>query len=220
MNACFFNVFHNTWDKYIFAVADSICFQFFTDDVFVNQNRLVFVYQYSCLQVFFQVFIRVNNLHCTAAQNIGRTNKHRITDSVCNFDTVRNVCNSLSFRFRNAQSVHDFFKAVTVFCSFDSVNVCTNNWHTQFFQVVCQVDSCLTAKGYDNTVRFFHIDNVHYIFNCQWFKVQFVSCCIVCGNCFWVVVDDNSFVACFFDSPYSVNCGVVKFNTLADSDWA
>ena len=116
--------------------------------------------------------------------------------------------------------MHDFFEAVAVFCAFDSFNICAYNVYTKCFKVVCKVDCCLTAKGNDNTIRFFHFDYIHNIFHCERFKVEFVCCCVVCGNCFRVVVDDDSFVACFLDCPYSVYCGVVEFNALTDTDRA
>mgnify|MGYP007057754280 CR=1 FL=1 len=43
MNACSFNVFHNTRYENVCTVANCVYFNFLTYDIFVNQYRSVFI---------------------------------------------------------------------------------------------------------------------------------------------------------------------------------
>ena len=51
MDARSLNEFHDTWDEDVDAVADSVDFDFLTDDVFVNEDWFVFVNFDSGLEV-------------------------------------------------------------------------------------------------------------------------------------------------------------------------
>jgi len=90
-------------------------------------------------------------------------------------------------------------KGISVFCSFDGIYVCTDDFYATLHQRLCQIDCCLTAKGSDNSQRFFQFNDVHYILNGKRFKVQLIASCIIGRNGFGVVVDDDGFVTVFFD---------------------
>ena len=213
-----FYMFHDTGNEYIVTVAYCVYFQFFAFDIFVNQYRLVFVDFNGCFQVCAQGFFVGNDLHCTTAQNVAGANQYGIADFFCCFYTVFDVCNCLTLRLRDVQFFHDFFKGISVFCSFDGSNVCTDDFYAAFHQRLCQVDSRLTAQRSDNAQRLFQFYDVHNVFCCQRFEVQLVAGCVVCGYSFRVVVDDDGFITILFDGCYSMYGGVVEFDTLTDTD--
>ena len=76
----------------------------------------------------------------------------------------------------------------------------------------------MTTVSNDNTDWFFNVDDWFDIVPCNRFKVKAVCGVKVGGNGFRVVVDNDYFVAKFFERPYGVYAGVVKFNPLTDTD--
>ncbi len=64
-----------------------------------------------------------------------------------------------------------------------------------FDERIGQVDGGLSAKLHDHAKRFFQFDDVHHIFGRQWLEIKFIGDRKVGRDCFWVVVDDNRFIA-------------------------
>ena len=67
MNTRSFNEFHNARDKYVSSVADSVYFYFFTDDIFIDQNGLVFIDFNGGLKIVAKLIFVGNDLHRPSA---------------------------------------------------------------------------------------------------------------------------------------------------------
>ena len=218
VNACTFNVFHNTGDKYVGAVADCVNFYFFTLQVVVNQNGMFLGSFYCVGHVVFQFIVVVNDFHCTTAQYVGRTNHYRIANIVSCLQCAFGIEYGVALGTRNVTIGKELFKTFTVFCTVNAVYAAAENFYTAFSQRASQVNCSLTTELYDNAFRLFFFDYVEHVFQGQRFKVQFIRDIEVSGNGFRVVVDDDGFVAHFAERPYGVYGAVVKFYALTDTD--
>ncbi|EJX05284.1 hypothetical protein EVA_06609 [gut metagenome] len=119
---------------------------------------------------------------------------------------------------RNIQFMQHTLKSLAVFSAFNSITTGTNDLDAMVAQRLCKIDGCLTTQRSDDTFWFFQIDDVQNIFHSQRLKVELVRACIVSGDSFRVVINDDCFIACLTDGHDSMNSGVVKFNALTDTD--
>ena len=76
----------------------------------------------------------------------------------------------------------------------------------------------MSAECNYNAYRLFNLDDIHNIFVGQRFKIKPVAGVKVGRNRFGIVVDEYNLVPKLLKRPYAVNGGVVKFDTLTDSD--
>ena len=83
------DVFHYSRYKHILSVADGIRLTLcrMVQET-VNQNRTVRSNAYGFLHIICQSFIVMNNLHAASSENVGRTNHYRISDAVCNNESL------------------------------------------------------------------------------------------------------------------------------------
>ena len=79
------DMLHDTRNQDIFAVTYRIHFDFFSLQIFINQNRMILCIGIDDCHEFINFIIVKCNLHSLSTQDIRRTNKYRITDAVCNF---------------------------------------------------------------------------------------------------------------------------------------
>ncbi|EJW98498.1 hypothetical protein EVA_13395 [gut metagenome] len=218
MNTGALNKLHDTGNKHVASIAYGINLKLFALDVFINQNRLILVDCNCGFKVGLESFLICNNLHCSAAQNVGGTDKNRVANFFCGLDTVFYVGDGTTLRLRNSKLFHDFFKGVSVLCSLNSCNVSAYNLNTTLHKGLSKVDSSLTAQRGDNADRIFHFHNAHNVLSGERLEVQLVGSGVVGGNGFGVVVYDNGLVAELFNSGNSVDSGVVKLNALTYTD--
>ena len=89
----------------------------------------------------------------------------------------------------------------------------------QFFS---QINCRLSTKLNNNAFWLFKLDYRHNILFCKWLKIKFIRNWKVCWNSFWIVIYDNCLITRLFYCLHSVNCSIVKFNTLPNSNrsWA
>ena len=85
VDTCQLDMLHNSRNKYVLAIADSICLTLgCMMQETVNQDRTIRSYTDSCSHIEGHRFIVMNNLHAAAAKYIGRTNHNRVTDLIRN----------------------------------------------------------------------------------------------------------------------------------------
>ena len=179
MNTGSFYQFHNTRNKYICTVTDSINFNFFTNDIFIYKYRLVFVDFNRGFQIHTKLLFICNNLHSSSAKNEAGANKYRIAYFCSGFDTVFYFGNSFAFGLRNVELFKNFFKAVSVFGSFNRFAICTDNLNTTIHERLCKVDCRLATKRCYYTNRLFKFDDIHNILGCERFEIKLIGCSII-----------------------------------------
>ena len=179
MNTRSFNVLHNSGDKHIFAVAYRVNFNFFADNVFVNQHRSVLINFNGGFKISPERFFICNNLHCTSAQNVTRPHKHGISDFLRRQNSVLDVCYRMAFGLRDFKLCHNLFKRISVFGSFNCQNVRSDNLNTSLFKRFGKIYCSLSAERRNNARRLFKLNNIHNVFNRKRFKIKLVARCVV-----------------------------------------
>ncbi|MNI54318.1 hypothetical protein D3C73_1092080 [compost metagenome] len=218
MNACAFNMLHNSRDHHGFTVADCIDLNLFAEHITVNQYRMLRVDLHRFNHVVHQFCIVVDNLHCASAQYVGRTNQHRIAEGLCSLYSLAGIGNCLTFWLRNIEAGQQRFEPFAVLSFVNARQAGAKNVHAGSCQRSCKVDGRLAAKLHDNADRILLRDYVHYILEEQRFEIEPVRSVEVRGHGLRVIVDNDGFVAGVLNRPYRMNGRVVEFNPLADTD--
>ena len=211
-------MFHDTWNQDILTIRDGIHFTLASDDIAINKDWVVWTCLNGCTHVRTKVIFIFNDFHGTSTQNVWRTNKNWEANLTSCFNRFFFICRCLSWWLWDIEVFKGLFKKVTVFGTVKVSNLCSQDFHTSFRQWLCQVDGCLTTKLNHDTLRLFQFDNVHHVFEGQWFEVKFIWNWEVCWNRLRVRVHDDGFVTCSLDSFHRVNCRIVEFNPLSDTD--
>ena len=186
---------HNTGNKYPFSVTNSIYLNLFSANILIYQNRFVLINFHGSFQVIAKILFFRHNLHRSAAKHKAWADKHGIPDFFSSLNTGFYTGYRLPLWLRYLQYTKQFFKGITVFCTFYRITVCTNNLNATLSQWFCQVNGSLTAKRYNNSFRLFHFDNIHDIFHAQRLKVQLIRTGIISRYRFRVIIYDNSFIS-------------------------
>ena len=103
----------------------------------------------------------VGNTAARAAQGVGRTEHHRITDPCSDLKSCLYVLYDVRWSHRLADFFHGFLKHLTVLSLFDGQGCSSDQAHIMFFKETCilklhgKIQSCLAAQGRKNTVRLF-----------------------------------------------------------------
>ena len=79
MDTSTFNMLHDTRNQDILSITNCIDFDFFTHQVFVNQNRMFLCNLIDDSDIFLYILVTDCNTHALSTKNIGRTNKYRIS---------------------------------------------------------------------------------------------------------------------------------------------
>ena len=212
------DMFHNTRDQDICTIAYRINLNFFTHQVFIDQDRMILCDLINGINKFYDFIIIEGNMHALSAKYIRRTNKHRITYAVCCHFCFLSRINSITCCSRNIRLLQDFIKKFTVFGCINILCFCTKNRHTHLHQAFRQLDRSLSTELYNCSIRFLDVYNILNIFRCQWFEIQLVCNVKVSGNRLRIVINNNGFISGFGKCPCTMNRTEIELDTLSDTD--
>ena len=116
MDACPFNMLHNTRNQNILSVAYRIHLNLLALKIFVHQDRMILRYPVNDAYKFFHVFIINRNLHPLSAQHIGRTDQHRIAQTVRRRLCLPGSIDCISLRARDTAFLQNAVKQLPVLC--------------------------------------------------------------------------------------------------------
>ncbi len=213
-----FNVLHDTRDKDLLAVADSVYLKLRTGKVFVYQYRIFNILSKDYCHIFLYIGFIEGDYHILTAEDIARTHKYGITDPFGNIKSLFGSHYCKAFGTLNMMKLQKLVKAFPVLSHINAVGRCTENIDSVFAEIFCQFYSSLSAERNNNAVGLFGLDNTHDVFICQRLEIKPVGCIEVGRNRFGVIVYDHYVEACLFQRPYTVNRCIVKFYTLTDTD--
>ena len=211
---------HNSGNKYLLAVANSVDFNLFAADIFIYQHGFVLIDFHGGFQIIPECLFLSHNLHCPTAKHKAGSNKHRISYFLGSPDALLYTGYGAPLRLGNFQRGQQPLKGVSVFRTLNRIAVRADDSDSTLPQGLRQVDCCLTAQGCDNPLRLLQRYNIHNIFHAQRFKIQLIGAGVISRNRFRIVVDNNSLVAGFLNGLHGVYSGIVKLYPLADADGA
>ena len=158
------------------------------------------------------------NLHALSTEYIGRTDKNRITKTVCNFFGF--LCGEYGSTgcSRNMSLLQNLIKKLTILCGIDILCLGSKNRNSHLHKRLCQFDRCLSTELYNSSVRFLNIYDGLDILCGQRLKIQLVCNIKVGGNGLRIVVDNDSLPAFLCKCPGTVYGTEIKLDTLTDTD--
>ena len=163
--------FHDTRNKNVLAITDSVHFNLLAADILVYQNRLIFIDFNSGLQILPQGRFLGYDLHGAAAQYKAGANQYGIADFSGGFYTGLDVGDSLSLGLGNVQGKQELFKGIPVFRLFYGIAIGADYFHTPISERLRQIDGRLPAQGGDDSLRLLQMDDVQHILNSEWLKI-------------------------------------------------
>ena len=119
MNAGSLDVFHNSRNKNVLSVADSVDFKLNSHHILVNQHRIFYSLCKNDFHIFFYVIVVECNNHILSAKNVAWSEQYWIAQ-FCRclkcflFGEYRK-----SFRAVDVKLFAQFFKTFAVFCKVD-----------------------------------------------------------------------------------------------------
>ena len=220
MNACPFNMLHDTGNQNILSVADGVHLHFLSLQIFIHQDRMVLSDLIDDSHKYIHIMVIDCDLHSLPAQHIGRPYQNRISETVRRLSGFFRRIHSLSFWPWDLTRFQNLIKKLPVFCGIHILRSSPKNRHSHFSQCFCQFDRRLSAELDHCPVRLLHCNNVFHVFRSQRFKIQFVCDVEVRTDRFRIVVNDNRLISFFFKCPCTVYGTEVKLNPLSDADGA
>ena len=214
------NQLHDTGNEDVSAVADGVDLDLFTDDILVDQDGLVRVDLNGGLQIVAELLLVCNDLHRAAAKHEGGTHQYGVSDLGSSTNTRLDIGHRLALRLRNVEGEQELFEQIAVLSLVDRVAVGSNDLDTAASEGICKVDGSLSAERRNDALGIFKLDDIHHVLRRQRLKVELVGGGVVGGNGLGIVVDDDRLVARILDGGDRVNRGVVKLNTLSNTDGA
>ena len=131
------NMFHNTRDQNVCSVTYCIDLNFFTDQIFINQNRVILCNTVDDSDKFINIMIVDCNLHSLSAKYIRRTNQYRISETVGNLFCFFSGKYCISLRTWNIALCKDLVKELSVLCSIYIFCGSSKNRHSHLHQGFC-----------------------------------------------------------------------------------
>ena len=163
MDACTLNMLHDTGDKDILAVTDSIDLKLRAHKILVDQHGVLNALSKDYSHILLDIVIIEGDYHILSAENIGGSHKNRILDLICDLKSL------LSGHYREALGTLDLvqlkklIEALSVLGGVDRIGRCAEDIDALLCKVLGKLDSSLTAEGNNNAVGLFNVDDIHYV---------------------------------------------------------
>ena len=202
MNTRALNVLHNTGDKDILSVADSVYLDLCTLKVLVDEDRVLYILREDDRHIFLNIGVVEGNDHILTAEHIGRTEQYGITDLVRYLKRFLGRHNGNTLRALDVVFFEQLVKTLSVLCHINGVIGCAEDLNAVVAHKLCELDSGLSAERDNYAVGLLCLDNAHYVLVCERFKVKSVGGIKVGGYRLGVVVYDNNVIARLFERPY------------------
>ena len=158
------------------------------------------------------------SLSVMTADDIRRTEQDGIAELVGGRQSLLFGHDRQPLRAADAEALEQFVEALPVLRHVDAVCRGAEDADALLVKIVAQLDGSLSAESNDDAVRLLLVDDVLHVLGSERLKVQPVRRVEIGGNSFGVVIDDDDFVAEFFQRPDAMYGGIIELDTLPDAD--
>ena len=166
---------HDTRDKNILAVTDSVYLKLSAHKILVYKYRVLYSLVENDSHVFLDIVIVECDYHVLSAKNVRRSHKNRIVYLVCDLESLVTSHDRKALRSLYFKLFKQLVKSLSVLSSVDSVRRSTKNVYTMFSHVLCKLDSSLSAECHNNSNRLFNSDDVHNVLVSKRLEIKSVS---------------------------------------------
>ena len=166
---------HDTRDKNILAVTDSVYLKLSAHKILVYKYRVLDSLVENDSHVFLDIVIIECDYHVLSAENVRRSHKNRIMYLICDLESLVTSHDSEALRSFYLKLFKQLVKSLSVLSSVDSVRRSTKNVYTMFSHVLCKLDSSLSAECHNNSNRLFNSDDVHNVLVSKRLEIKSVS---------------------------------------------
>ncbi len=227
MNADRVYIFHTTYGN---TVSRSIAHHFIFDflpsgDTAFHKNLSHAGKPQAVCQNLFQFNLIMCDTAAGTAKRIGGAQDDRITDFICEIDSVLNIFYYERGRAWLPDFFHRFFKFQTVFRFLNRLCGRTEKCYAMFGEKTCliqfhtEIQARLSAHIRKQAVRFFFDNNLFQHLCCQRFNIHFIRNIAVRHNRRRIGINKNDFHSLFFQGTAGLCARIIKFRRLSDYDW-
>ena len=220
MHARALHMLHQAGDQDIGAVADRIHLHLLALQVLIHQNGMVLCNTVDDGHEFLDLCIGDGDLHTLAAQYVGGTHQHGITQTVCHCLGFFRRINGAAAGSGDFTFLQNLVEQLPVLRRVHVFRAGSQNRNAHFHQAFGQLDGGLTAELHHRTVGMLDVHHVLHILRRQRLKIQLIRDIEVRAHSLRIVVDDDRLIARFGKGPGGMNGTVVELDSLPDSDGA
>ena len=147
------------------------------------------------LHDFHQLCFVIGKAAACAAQCEGRTQHNGITDFICGCDGFFYGISNLRGDNGLTDGLAHFLEQLTILCAFDAIDGSPQKLNltllqdTLFFQLHCQIQTCLSADTGNDGIRSFVAQDFCNIFQSQWFHINLIRNGGICHDGCGVRID-------------------------------
>ncbi len=196
VNSCSLYVLHDPRDQDVRAVAYSVHLQLLALQVLVDEDRVILRDAVDDLHELLDLLVGQRDLHPLSAKHVRRSDKHWISQAVCDRLCLLRRVDRAARRARDLRLFEDPVKQLPVLRGVDVLRLRPEDRHTHLHQALCELDRRLSAKLHHRPVRLLDVDDVLHVLRRERLKVELVRNIKVRAHRLGIVVDDDRLVAC------------------------
>ena len=199
------DMLHDSRDQNVGAITDGINLDLFSHDILIYEYRMLLGNLVDDSDKFVHILVADGDLHALAAQNIGWTDQHRISQLMGRFFSLFGSVNRMARRSRNTAFLQNLVEQLPVLRRIHIFRGRTENRNTHLHQTFRQLDGRLAAELNHCPIRLLDVHDALHILRCQRLEIQLIRNIEVGTYRLRIIIYDNRLIALFAERPGTVN---------------
>ena len=187
----------------------------------IDQHRRVARNFHGFARITFEARTVIDDLHRTAAQNVGRANDDGVADPFGDGDCLLLRSRRAVVGLAKLQLMDQLLEAVAVLGQVDGVGRCTENGDARGLERLGELERRLPTELHDKAqqlaIAALDLDQFDDILGRQRLEVETVGGVVVGRHCFRVAVDHDGLIAGIAQRVDGVDAAIVELDALADA---
>ena len=164
-----------------------------------------------------ELFLGVDDLHCTPAEHVARSNHDGESDLLSDGERVLGALGDPAIRTLEVQLGEQLVEALPVLGAVDGVRRGTEDRHPGPREGHRQLQGRLATELHDDAIRLLDVDDVHHVFVRQRLEVELVGRVVVGRDGLRIAVDHDGLEPDLFERERRVHAAIVELDALPDS---